>query len=95
MAKRTRRQYSKAPAEVHALYPREDRKGWDPIHNPSYVVPSDENRDQRYVKNITPRSDGQKQLMEAIDNHNLVMALGPAGTGKTYLAVSKAVEAFE
>ena len=33
--------------------------------------------------------------MDAIDNHNLVMAMGPAGTGKTYLAVSKAVEALE
>jgi phosphate starvation-inducible PhoH-like protein len=33
--------------------------------------------------------------MEAIDNKNLVMALGPAGTGKTYIAISKAVEALE
>ena len=33
--------------------------------------------------------------MEAIDAHNLVLALGPAGTGKTYLAISKAVEALE
>jgi phosphate starvation-inducible PhoH-like protein len=33
--------------------------------------------------------------MEAIDNKNLVMALGPAGTGKTYIAIAKAVEALE
>jgi phosphate starvation-inducible PhoH-like protein len=33
--------------------------------------------------------------MESIDSHNLVMALGPAGTGKTYLAVAKGVEALE
>jgi phosphate starvation-inducible PhoH-like protein len=33
--------------------------------------------------------------MEAIDTHNLVMAIGPAGTGKTYLAISAAVAAFE
>ncbi|MCP2678703.1 PhoH family protein [Maricaulaceae bacterium NA33B04] len=33
--------------------------------------------------------------MSAIDTHNLVMALGPAGTGKTYLAVAKGVEALE
>ena len=33
--------------------------------------------------------------MEAIDEKNLVMALGPAGTGKTYIAISKAVEALE
>ena len=34
-------------------------------------------------------------MMEAIDAYNLVLALGPAGTGKTYLAISKAVEALE
>ncbi|GGE50404.1 phosphate starvation protein PhoH [Marinicauda pacifica] len=52
-------------------------------------------RDQRYMKNVKPRSDGQAKLMSAIDDHNLVLALGPAGTGKTYLAVAKAVEALE
>jgi phosphate starvation-inducible PhoH-like protein len=34
-------------------------------------------------------------MMEAIDAYNLVLALGPAGTGKTYLAIAKAVEALE
>jgi phosphate starvation-inducible PhoH-like protein len=33
--------------------------------------------------------------MEAIDDKNLIMALGPAGTGKTYIAIAKAVEALE
>ena len=33
--------------------------------------------------------------MEAIDSHNLAVALGPAGTGKTYLAVTAAVDALE
>ena len=54
-----------------------------------------DDREQRYVKNVQPRSEGQKQLMQAIDAFNLVMALGPAGTGKTYLAIAKAVEALE
>jgi phosphate starvation-inducible PhoH-like protein len=40
-------------------------------------------------------SAGQTQLLHAIDTHNLVLALGPAGTGKTYLAIAKAVEAME
>ena len=40
-------------------------------------------------------SEGQKAMMEAVDTHNLVLALGPAGTGKTYLAIAKAVEALE
>ena len=52
-------------------------------------------RDQSYTKNVKPRSKNQAELMEAIDSHNLVMALGPAGTGKTYLAVAKGVEALE
>jgi phosphate starvation-inducible PhoH-like protein len=52
-------------------------------------------RDQSYVKNVKPRSKNQAVLMDAIDTDNLVLALGPAGTGKTYLAVAKAVEALE
>jgi len=52
-------------------------------------------RDQKYTKNVKPRSEGQARLMEAIDTHALVAALGPAGTGKTYLAITKAVEALQ
>ncbi len=56
---------------------------------------AEDERDQGYVKTVRPLSDGQKAMMEAVDSHNLVLALGPAGTGKTYLAISKAVEALE
>lgn len=52
-------------------------------------------RDQSYIKTIKPKSTGQIALLEAIDEKNLVLALGPAGTGKTYLAIAKAVEALE
>ena len=54
----------------------------------------DRNRDKKYVKNVTARSEGQKGLMAAIDKHSLTLAIGPAGTGKTYLAISKAAEAL-
>jgi phosphate starvation-inducible PhoH-like protein len=37
----------------------------------------------------------QQSLIEAIDERSVVLALGPAGTGKTYLAIAKAVEALE
>ena len=47
------------------------------------------------MKTIKAKSDGQAELMSAIDRSSLVMALGPAGTGKTYLAIAKAVEALE
>ena len=52
-------------------------------------------REQRYTKTIKPRSDGQAKLMRAIDEHHLICAVGPAGTGKTYLAITKAVEALQ
>lgn len=55
----------------------------------------DGRRDQKYVKNIKPRSEGQQELMQAIEDYNLTLAIGPAGTGKTYLAISSAVQALE
>ncbi|MFT3996646.1 MAG: PhoH family protein [Asticcacaulis sp.] len=63
--------------------------------NWSPMGPANEDREQSYVKTIKAKSDGQAQLLTAIDEKNLVLALGPAGTGKTYLAISKAVEALE
>lgn len=52
-------------------------------------------RDKKYVKNIKPRSEGQAELIKSIKDHSLTMAIGPAGTGKTYLAIANAVEALE
>ena len=43
-------------------------------------------------KSIMPRSPQQAVYLRAIDDNDLVFGLGPAGTGKTYLAVAKAVE---
>jgi phosphate starvation-inducible protein PhoH and related proteins len=52
-------------------------------------------REQAYRRKVRSLSDGQQRLMTAIARHNLTIALGPAGTGKTYLAVSAAVSALE
>ncbi|MBL4589467.1 MAG: PhoH family protein [Alphaproteobacteria bacterium] len=52
-------------------------------------------RDKKYIKTIKPRSEGQAELISAIKEHNLTMAMGPAGTGKTYLAIAAAVDALE
>jgi phosphate starvation-inducible PhoH-like protein len=52
----------------------------------------DNEREQSWRRKIRPQSDGQRRLMAAIAQHHLTIALGPAGTGKTYLAVSAAVE---
>jgi phosphate starvation-inducible PhoH-like protein len=46
-------------------------------------------------KRVQPRTPGQKQYVAAIRDHDLVFSIGPAGTGKTYLAVAMAVEAFK
>jgi phosphate starvation-inducible PhoH-like protein len=43
---------------------------------------------------IHPRTAGQAEYVEAIRQHSLVFCAGPAGTGKTYLAVATAVEAL-
>lgn len=63
---------------------------WDPL-----AGEIDRNRDQSYLKTVRARTPGQQILIDAIKDHNLTMALGPAGTGKTYLAISSAVEALE
>jgi len=43
---------------------------------------------------IVPKTSGQREYVQAIEDHDIVIAVGPAGTGKTYLAVAKAVEAL-
>jgi phosphate starvation-inducible PhoH-like protein len=45
-------------------------------------------------KAIVPKSDGQRRYLESITQNDVVIGIGPAGTGKTYLAVAKAVEAL-
>ncbi len=43
---------------------------------------------------ITPKTLGQKKYLQAIENHDVTFGIGPAGTGKTYLAVAMAVSAL-
>ncbi len=45
-------------------------------------------------KTVRAKTIGQKQYLEAIDEHTITFGIGPAGTGKTYLAVAKAVAAL-
>ncbi len=44
---------------------------------------------------ITPKTAGQKTYVDAIRQHDIVFAIGPAGTGKTYLAMAMAVHALK
>ena len=77
--------YHSEEDKVRALFP---GTSWSPEEREPM-------RDQRFMRNVKPRSEGQAALMKSIDAFNLVLALGPAGTGKTFLAVAKGVEALE
>ena len=50
---------------------------------------------QTKKRKIVPRSDNQKRYFNLLNNNNIVFAIGPAGTGKTFLAVAKAVAALQ
>jgi phosphate starvation-inducible PhoH-like protein len=100
MGKRSRRE---GAAKVRALCPQET--GWHPLDREDGrrgrgagnvgETPGNQRPEQRYVRNVRPMSAGQEDLLDAVDHYNMVLALGPAGTGKTYLAVAKAVAALE
>lgn len=93
MAKRSSKGIADAgDSTVHPLFPGMNAPaafGWDPLGG------SEDRRDQSYLRKVKPQNANQKLLMDAIKMHNLVVALGPAGTGKTYIAISSAVEALE
>ncbi|MFI7125340.1 PhoH family protein [Nonomuraea sp. NPDC050153] len=46
-------------------------------------------------RTIRPKTVNQKRYVDAIDKHTVVFGIGPAGTGKTYLAMAKAVRALQ
>ena len=90
MGKKTSRRRSREDdyqehSKVRALFAR--GSGWTPLDR--------EQGERSYTKNIKPCSDNQRRLIDAIDNKNLIVAAGPAGTGKTFIAIAKAVEALE
>lgn len=92
MRKQQKNMHHKSGNVVHPVF--DDLSGppadWHPLD-----AEIDKARDKKYVKNVTPRSDGQRALMDSIREKNLTLAIGPAGTGKTYLAITAAVEALE
>jgi len=49
----------------------------------------------RRGRTIRPKTLGQRRYVDAIDAHTIVFGIGPAGTGKTYLAMAKAVQALQ
>lgn len=65
------------------------------FEEPQWSPVEEQQRDTKYRKNIRAQNDSQQQMLDAIDASPLVFAIGAAGTGKTYLAVAKAVEALD
>ena len=60
------------------------------IKNQSTVQPLDEVI-KTPKRSVIPRSKGQKEYVKALKNNQIIMSLGPAGTGKTYLAIAVAL----
>ena len=85
MAKRMQRGI--APSQSESVVPLYPQSPWSPIE--------EDQRDQSYVRTVRPQSENQKALLAALREYCLTLAVGPAGTGKTYLAISAAVEALE
>lgn len=92
MSKKIRKSRASASSvkENIVRHPTFKAKDWHPLDSEI-----DSHRDQKFIKTIKPRSDGQQALMKAIRDYSLTLAIGPAGTGKTYLAITSAVEALE
>lgn len=89
MSKKSRK--NKPHNIIHPAFEHAPQNGdWHPLDEEI-----DGRRDQKYRKNIKPRSEGQAELMQAIKDYSLTLAIGPAGTGKTYLAIASAVDALE
>ncbi len=63
-------------------------KNQNSVDTPSKIL----NSIDTWKKTIYPKSDGQKRYIQAINEYDVIFGLGPAGTGKSYLAVAKAVQ---
>lgn len=92
----TKRAARRSSARAHEPYGRIEGDNVRRLFDAAEWSPLDEEqRDQKYRKNIRPQNENQGRLLSAIDQHPLVFAVGAAGTGKTYLSIAKAVEALE
>jgi len=85
LGKKTARKLARTDGRVHTLFPDGDGR----------LPPGEPAHGQRYVRRVRAKSDNQERLLDALAESSVVLALGPAGTGKTFLAVARAVEALE
>jgi phosphate starvation-inducible PhoH-like protein len=95
-----RDQVSKAALVLDQMQKKLRRQDWLTVEEVGQAIGRAAERTERenadaidvYAKGhaIKPKTEGQKRYVEAIVNHDLTMCIGPAGTGKTYLAVAAA-----
>ncbi len=64
-------------------------------HGPADIISSQYLKETLLKLQVRPRTVGQKVYLEAINKYDIVFSIGPAGTGKTYLAVAAAVSALK
>jgi phosphate starvation-inducible PhoH-like protein len=62
---------------------------------PYEIINANHLSDASLKLNVKPKTIGQKKYLEAIEKNDIVFSIGPAGTGKTYLAVAVAVSALK
>jgi len=82
----------------HALSPEETERIVGMLRSGSAERPAEVltlNIISRRGRTIRPKTINQKRYVDAIDQHTIVFGIGPAGTGKTYLAMAKAVQALQ
>lgn len=87
MGKRTASKNWRTSARIHPLIS-------DDFEGRPHTTPAKSGA-PRYTRKVRAKSAAQATLIEALETDNVVLALGPAGTGKTFLAIAKAVEALE
>ncbi|MGL6073928.1 MAG: PhoH family protein [Fimbriiglobus sp.] len=91
-------QAERAFAQLRTMLRKHSRLTSDDIKNVLEIIRNGESRGGQFSlgttengKFLRPRTDGQGRYIQALKNHEIVLAVGPAGTGKTYLAVAYAV----
>jgi phosphate starvation-inducible PhoH-like protein len=72
-----------------------DPRGFEPINLDSPALPEDGLYRTHHGRVVRPRTPNQQKYADLIDTHDLTFGVGPAGTGKTYLAVACALRALE
>ena len=72
-----------------------DPRGFEPINLDSPALPQDGLYRTHHGRVVRPRTPNQQKYADMIDAHDLTFGIGPAGTGKTYLAVACALRALE